>query len=80
MSEPVILRHPGAKCIVWRFELHSAIEAMRNGELSFGSWIKSLKGRKRSVDIHFRDPMVFWLGFGLVFLQSIARNVKARLS
>ncbi len=48
---------PGRKWICWKRDLASALTYWRRGELSIPDWLRSLRGRKRSADIMFRDPL-----------------------
>ena len=72
--------HPGAKCVVWRFELQAAWMAIKSGELSALDWIIWLKGRIRSVDIHFADRKVIWAGFVTPAVSKIIRRLRMKFS
>jgi D-aspartate ligase len=62
----------GRKWICWKRDLASALAHWRRGELTVGQWLSSLRGRKRSADIHLRDPMPL--------LADIGRKLKTAFS
>lgn len=52
-------RYRGAKWIDIRHDFQSAIFDMRNGELKFRDWVRSLVGRKAHAVFSWKDPMPF---------------------
>lgn len=63
LPENTEIKHPGAKCVVWRTEVKAGINAIARGKLSVIEWMLSLRGKKRSIDLHIMDPRVVWCGF-----------------
>ncbi len=49
----------GAKWIYFRRDLQSALWHMRNGDLTLGGYLRSIRGRKRSALFSWRDPGPF---------------------
>jgi len=62
----------GRKWICWKRDLASAFVHWRRGDLTIGQWLSSLRGRKRSADLYFRDPMPL--------LADIGRKLKTAFS
>ena len=66
------ITHRGRKWICWKRDLASAFVHWRRGDLTIGQWLSSLRGRKRSADLYFRDPMPL--------LADIGRKLKTAFS
>ena len=76
LPENTEIKYPGAKCIVWRSEMKAAIRSIARGELSVLSWMKSLGGRKRSIDVHLNDPKVVWGGFLWPVIADLFKRIR----
>jgi len=53
-------RYTGVKWIYLRQDLRSALYYWRSGQLSFGDWVKSLRGKKVFAVASWRDPKPFF--------------------
>jgi predicted ATP-grasp superfamily ATP-dependent carboligase len=51
--------HPGAKWICWKTDLAASWALMRRRQLTFGEWVHSIRGRKWSAVLSWRDPSPF---------------------
>lgn len=56
LPETRAVTRPGGKWICWKWDLLSAFAHWRQRELSFGEWLRSLRGHKWSADLQFDDP------------------------
>ena len=66
-----------AKWIYLRRDLQSAFKYWRRGQLSFGDWLKSMRGKKRYAIWDWRDPLPFFLDFRDAF-QRTSKKKKAK--
>ncbi len=71
-------RYGGAKWIDLRHDLQSAWRYWRRGELTFGEWWRSIKGRKAHAVFSWRDPAPFfydlWRVIGGYFAHATERD------
>ncbi|MBT8077993.1 MAG: carboxylate--amine ligase [Gammaproteobacteria bacterium] len=73
MPEGLEQTYAGVKWIDLRHDVQSAVFYIRNGELTVGNWLRSLRGRKAYAVFSWRDPLPF-----LADLWNAARIAMSR--
>ncbi len=74
LPESRVQKYTGVKWIYLRRDLQSAFFYWRRGDLTFGQWLKSLRGRKGYAVFSTSDPVPFFADF----FNKIAANFFAK--
>ena len=61
LPENRTVKYPGCKWICWKTDLASAYVHWRRGDLGIGEWLGTLRGKKWTADVFWRDPLPMFL-------------------